>query len=50
MLLLQTKDKVTDAAVDKLRAAHGGMHGLETLLASEEHVRALADCIIKVEF
>ncbi|KAI9445762.1 DNA glycosylase [Lactarius psammicola] len=48
MLSSQTKDEVTDAAVDKLRAAFGGTLSLDALLAAEEHV--VADCINKVGF
>ncbi len=48
MLSSQTKDEVTDAAVDKLRAALGGTLSLDALLAAEEHV--VADCISKVGF
>ncbi|KAH9069418.1 DNA glycosylase [Lactarius deliciosus] len=48
MLSSQTKDEVTDAAVDKLRAALGGTVSLDALLAAEEHV--IADCISKVGF
>ena len=48
MLSSQTKDEVTDAAVDKLRAAFGGTLSLEALLAAEEHV--ITECINKVGF
>jgi endonuclease-3 len=48
MLSSQTKDEVTDAAVDKLRAAFGGTLSLDALLAAEEHV--IADAINKVGF
>lgn len=48
MLSSQTKDEVTDAAVDKLRAALGGTLSLDALIAAEEHV--VADCISKVGF
>jgi endonuclease-3 len=48
MLSSQTKDEVTDAAVDKLRAALGGTLSLDTLLAAEELV--VAECISKVGF
>ncbi|KAH9961049.1 DNA glycosylase [Russula dissimulans] len=48
MLSSQTKDEVTDAAVDKLRSAFGGTLSLEALLAAEEHV--IADAINKVGF
>ena len=48
MLSSQTKDEVTDAAVDKLRAALGGTLSLEGLLAAEEQV--VAECISKVGF
>lgn len=48
MLSSQTKDEVTDAAVDKLRAALGGTLSLDALLAAEEQV--VADCISKVGF
>ncbi|KAI9436322.1 DNA glycosylase [Lactarius indigo] len=48
MLSSQTKDEVTDAAVDKLRAALGGTLSLDAILAAEEHV--IADCISKVGF
>ncbi|KAH9024123.1 DNA glycosylase [Lactarius hengduanensis] len=48
MLSSQTKDEVTDTAVDKLRAALGGTLSLDALLAAEEHV--IADCISKVGF
>jgi len=48
MLSSQTKDEVTDAAVDKLRAALGGTLSLEALLAAEEQV--IADAISKVGF
>ncbi|KAI0255240.1 DNA glycosylase [Lactifluus subvellereus] len=48
MLSSQTKDEVTDAAVDKLRAAFGGTLSLDALLAAEEHV--IADSISKVGF
>ena len=33
-LSLQTKDEVTDAAVDELRAALGGTHTLERFLSA----------------
>ncbi|KAI0296854.1 DNA glycosylase [Russula brevipes] len=48
MLSSQTKDEVTDAAVDKLRAAFGGTLSLDALLAAEEHV--IAEAINKVGF
>ncbi|KAI0270291.1 DNA glycosylase [Russula aff. rugulosa BPL654] len=48
MLSSQTKDEVTDAAVDKLRVALGGTVSLDALLAAEEHV--IADSINKVGF
>jgi endonuclease-3 len=48
MLSSQTKDEVTDAAVDKLRAAFGGTLSLEALLTAEENV--VAECISKVGF
>jgi endonuclease III len=48
MLSSQTKDEVTDAAVDKLRVALGGTVSLDALLAAEEHV--IADAINKVGF
>jgi endonuclease-3 len=48
MLSSQTKDEVTDAAVDKLRAALGGTLSLEGLLNVEEDV--VAECISKVGF
>jgi endonuclease III len=48
MLASQTKDEVTDAAVDKLRVALGGTLSLDALLAAEEHV--IADAINKVGF
>jgi len=48
MLSSQTKDEVTDAAVDKLRVALGGTVSLDALLAAEEH--AIADAINKVGF
>ena len=48
MLSSQTKDEVTDAAVDKLRTALGGTRSLDTLLAVEEHI--IADAISKVGF
>jgi endonuclease-3 len=48
MLSSQTKDEVTDAAVDKLRVALGGTVSLDALLAAEEHV--VADAINKVGF
>ena len=48
MLSSQTKDEVTDAAVDKLRAAFGGTLSLEAVLAAEEQV--VAECISKVGF
>ena len=48
MLSSQTKDEVTDAAVDKLRVALGGTLSLDALLAAEEHV--IADAINKVGF
>ena len=48
MLSSQTKDEVTDAAVDKLRVALGGTLSLDALLATEEHV--IADAINKVGF
>jgi len=48
MLSSQTKDEVTDAAVDKLRVALGGTLSLDVLLAAEEHV--IADSINKVGF
>ena len=48
MLSSQTKDEVTDAAVDKLRAALGGTLSLEALLAAEEQV--IASAINKVGF
>jgi endonuclease III len=48
MLSSQTKDEVTDVAVDKLRAAFGGTLSLDALLAAEEHV--IADAISKVGF
>ena len=48
MLSSQTKDEVTDAAVDKLRAALGGTLSLEALLAAED--QAIADSISKVGF
>ncbi|KAF8265621.1 DNA glycosylase [Lactarius quietus] len=48
MLSSQTKDEVTDAAVDKLRAALGGTLSLEGLLAAEEHV--VAECISKTQY
>ena len=48
MLSSQTKDEVTDAAVDKLRAALGGILSLEGLLAAEDQV--IADSISKVGF
>jgi endonuclease-3 len=48
MLSSQTKDEVTDAAVDKLRAALGGTLSLEVLLAAEETV--ISECINKVGF
>ena len=48
MLSSQTKDEVTDTAVDKLRAALGGTLSLDALLAAEE--RVIADAISKVGF
>ena len=48
MLSSQTKDEVTDAAVDKLRVALGGTLSLDALLVAEEHV--IADAINKVGF
>lgn len=48
MLSSQTKDEVTDAAVDKLRVALGGTLSLEGLLDAEEDV--VAGCISKVGF
>jgi len=48
MLSSQTKDEVTDAAVDKLRAARGGTLSLESLLATEEQVITHASS--KVDF
>jgi endonuclease III len=48
MLSLQTKDEVTDAAVDKLHVALGGTVSFDALLATEEHV--IADSINKVGF
>lgn len=48
MLSSQTKDEVTDAAVDKLRAALGGTLSLDALLAADEQV--VAGCISKVGF
>lgn len=48
MLSSQTKDEVTDAAVDRLRAALGGTLSLDALLAAEEEV--VAGCISKVGF
>ena len=48
MLSSQTKDEVTDAAVDKLRTALGGTLSLDALLAAEEHI--VADAISKVGF
>ena len=48
MLSSQTKDEVTDAAVDKLRVALGGTLSLERLLDAEEDV--VAGCISKVGF
>ena len=48
MLSSQTKDEVTDAAVDKLRSGLGGTLSLEAVLAAEEHV--IADAINKVGF
>ena len=47
-VLSQTKDEVTDAAVDKLRAALGSTLSLETLLAAEEQV--IVDTTSKVGF
>jgi len=48
MLSSQTKDEVTDTAVDKLRAALGGTLSLDALLSAEEQV--IADAISKVGF
>ena len=48
MLSSQTKDEVTDAAVDKLRVALGGTLSLDALLAAGEHV--IPDAINKVGF
>ena len=48
MLSSQTKDELTDAAVEKLRVALGGTLSLDALLAAEEHV--IADAINKVGF
>jgi len=48
MLSSQTKDEVTDTAVDKLHAALGGTLSLDGLLAAEEQV--IADVISKVGF
>ena len=45
MLLSQTKDEVTDVAVDKLRAALGGTLSLNSLLSAEEQV--IADSVPK---
>jgi endonuclease-3 len=43
---LQTKDEVSDTAVDKLRTALGGTLNIEALLAVEAHV--IADAISNV--
>ena len=43
MLSSQTKDKETDAAVDKLRTSLGGTLSHEALLATGEHAGVVAD-------
>ena len=48
MLSSQTKDEVTDAAVDKLRVALGDRLSLDALLSAEEQV--IADAISKIGF
>ena len=48
LLSSQTKDEVTDTAVDKLRATLGATFSLDALLSAEEQV--IADAISKVGF
>ena len=48
MLSSQTKDEVTDAAVNKLREAVGGTLSLEAVLRADES--AIAGAISKVGF
>ncbi|KAI0261729.1 DNA glycosylase [Gloeopeniophorella convolvens] len=48
MLSSQTKDEVTDASLDRLRAALGGTLSLDALLGAPE--QAIADAINKVGF
>lgn len=48
MLSSQTKDEVTDAAVDKLRTAVGGTLSLDAVLAADEAV--ISEAISKVGF
>jgi len=48
MLLSQTKDEVTDTAVDMLRVTLGGTLSLDALLSAEEQV--IAGAISKVGF
>lgn len=48
MLSSQTKDEVTDAAVDKLRAAVGGTLSVAAIISADEST--ISDAIAKVGF